>query len=256
MMARLLEAVRPQARLVLVGDPRPAHLGRRRRGALRPGGRLRGQRRTRPVASLTENFRSDRRHRARSPRRSGWATPTRCSPRSGPRRRRGRVRRDRAAPRAPCAPTGWSATRCAVREAAEAGDAATARRGPRRAPAAVRPPRGTATAYATGTGSSSTGSARSPARDPRSSVVRRPAAAGHRQRLRARRLQRRDRRRRPTSRRAAAGVRSPGRRGLRELRARPARRRRDDARDDHPQEPGQPGRRGDRAAARRRTRGC
>ena len=40
------------------------------------------------------------------------------------------------------------------------------------------------------------------------------------------------------------------------LRARPARRGRDHARDDDPQEPGQPGRRGDRAAARRRSRGC
>ena len=90
--------------------------------------------------------------------------------------------------------------------------------------------------------------------DPLRRVVRRPAAAGHRQRLRARlyngdigvvvRL-----RGRPTR----AVVPGPTASGVRH---RAARRGRDDARDDHPQEPGLAGRPGHRAAAARGIAGC
>ena len=94
--------------------------------------------------------------------------------------------------------------------AGPAGAAARARRwrsGRRRWPATPRPRsrRSTTTgcsaptardrtAYATGTGRSSSGSARRPASRSTVRLVRRPAAARHRQRLRARDLQRRDRR--------------------------------------------------------------
>ena len=81
-------------------------------------------------------------------------------------------------------------------------------------------------------------------------VVRRPAAARHQQRLRARRLQRRDRRRRPS------GPAPPrvhlGLRRAQGARTRAPRRGRDHARAHHPQEPGQPGQGGVGAAAGRR----
>ncbi len=94
MMARLLEAVRPQSRLVLVGDPRQLTsvgagavlsdlvAGLRRRPGL--AGRVAHRRTTAP----TETSR-------RSPRRCASATPTPCSTRCARDVRRGRVRRDR-----------------------------------------------------------------------------------------------------------------------------------------------------------------
>ena len=75
-MARLVEAVRPEARLVLVGDPGPADLDRGRRGARRHrAGRGRGRGRARARLPLR------RRASTRSRTRSAPVTATRSSPR-------------------------------------------------------------------------------------------------------------------------------------------------------------------------------
>ena len=73
LMARLVEAVRPDARLVLVGDPGPADLDRGRRGARRHRRRGRRARRDRRARAGVPLRRRDR-HAWR--RRSAAATPT------------------------------------------------------------------------------------------------------------------------------------------------------------------------------------
>ena len=70
LMARLVEAVRPEARLVLVGDPGPAHVDRGRRRARRHRRRPRRRRRV-----LEHVYRFGGGDRARSRRRSAPATP-------------------------------------------------------------------------------------------------------------------------------------------------------------------------------------
>ncbi|WP_278258353.1 AAA family ATPase [Nocardioides convexus] len=248
MMARLLDAVRPETRLVLVGDPRQAHLGGRGRGALRPGG---GLRRARRLASRRAH-REPPLHRADQGARGGVARRRHGRGRGGARsaagrHRRGRVRRDRRPRhRPPRALHGRRSRRPHRRRRGGSGGGA-GRAGA--LPAALRAPRG---------------ALRRPRLEPprravagrryrhlaRLRVVRRPPAPGHQQRLRARRLQRRDRRGGPRPHRPAARM-DRRRREPAALRPRPAGRDRDHARDDHPQEPGQPGPRGRGAAARR-----
>ncbi len=124
MMGRLLEAVRPQARLVLVGDPHqltPVGAGAVLGDVV---GGFEGDPAS-PVASLAENHRSRGTSR-RSPRRCGSATPTRCSRCCGA-----------VAPEVEFVETDDPAaalrddlvdTAMAVRAASEVGDAATALR--------------------------------------------------------------------------------------------------------------------------------
>ena len=252
MMGRLLEAVRPQARLVLVGDPRPADLGRGRGGA-RPtwsrgyeGDRLAGRRAHRELPL----------HRAtsrRSPRRCASATPTRCSARCGAARREVEFVETDDAGAALRADALGSALAVAP---GRRGRRPRGRAWPRSTSTACSAPtaRGR-TAYATGTGRSSSGS---PSElglpSPAEWYVGRPLLVTSND-YALRDLQRRDRCGGARARRPAAGLDLRLRRPAR-LRARAARRRRDDARDDDPQEPGQPGPAGHRAAARRRTPGC
>ena len=245
MMARLLEALRPDTRLVLVGDPdQLSSVGAGAVLADLVGGYA--GRADSPVLSLSRPTGSARRS-ARSPARCVTATPTR---RSTPARRRrrlgsGSTERPARALRAPacCALPGE------VRLAAEAGDdeAALAALDRHRLLCAHRdgPP-----GVASGTGWSS---AARRGRDRRRATGRAgtPAARSWSP---------------PTTTASASTTATPGsscrpaassgRRRRRwpaaRLRHLPARRRRDHARDDHPQEPGQPGRRDHRAAARGR----
>ena len=247
MMARLLEAVRPQARLVLVGDPR--QLTSVGAGAVLSDlvAGYDGDPAS-PVVSLTENFRSteDIKTLAEAlrigdadavldalrasttevqfletdePETALRADDGRVRARRPPggrgRRRRGGGRGAGRAPPALCAPRGTPR-----RTPLEPAGRALARRGDR--PGDL------------------------------GRVVRRPAAAGDHQRLRAADLQRRDRRRGARRRRPAARLDLRLGRAAR-LRHRTARRGRHDARDDHPQEPGQPGEADHRAAARGRV---
>ena len=246
MMARLLEAVRPQSRLVLAGDPR--QLTSVGAGAVLSDlvAGYEGDPDS-PVVSLSHNYRSAGHIKTLAEAlRAGDGDAVVDALRADSDEvefvetdEPEAVLRDDAV-----------AAALAVRRAAEAGDAEGAIAGARRAPPAVRTPRGTPR--------------RTPLEPPRRAlagrgdrpgdlgrVVRRPAAAGDRQRLHAAALQRRDRRRGAARRRSAAGVDLGLGRAAR-LRDRPARRGRDDARDDHPQEPGQPGAADHRAAARRR----
>ena len=144
MMGRLLEAVRPESRLVLVGDPQQLTSVGAGCRAQRPGRRLRRRRRLtrrRPHRTTTAPSRTSR----PSPRPSGSATPTGCSTccarrptevvvRRGQRRRRDRrrpatrLRQGRA--RRPARPPRPRTPRRAIER-------------PRPAPAALRPPRGT-----------------------------------------------------------------------------------------------------------------
>ena len=152
-----------------------------------------------PVAALRTTHRFGDARSARSPRRCGSATPTRCS-----RVLRGRVGRGRAGRHRATTPRRRLRDRAA---AARAVERARGRRGRGRRRPRSRRSTGTGccartargpTAYGTGTARSSAGSAERDRRTRSTSrVVRRPPAAGHRQRLRARRLQRRHRRRRP-----------------------------------------------------------
>ena len=162
MMARLLEAVRPQSRLVLVGDPR--QLTSVGAGAVLSDlvAGYDGDPAS-PVVSLTENFRSteDIKTLAEALRRGDADAVVDVAAR---RLRRGRVRRDRRRPRPCCAPTPWPP------RSPSAGPRPSRRRrgrrpGARRAPPAVRAPGRARTASATGTGRSSGGSARRPGQD-------------------------------------------------------------------------------------------
>ena len=228
--------------------PEAADLGRRRRGAQRPGRRLRRRpglaggrahpQLPRPGGHQGAGRVAARRRRRRGARGAAGAVGA-GRVRRGHRLRRGRggapVRLPRRRPGDPRRRAGRG---CRGRD-----------RGPRHAPPAVRAPRGTPRR----TPLERAGRAlarRDPGRRDLRPVVRRPPAPGDHQRLRPRRLQRRDRGGGPAG-AAAAGVR--GRvRAAQGVRAGPARRRRDDARDDHPQEPGQRGAAGHGAAARRR----
>ena len=147
----------------------------------------------------------------------------------------------------------------ACSRAAEAGDAERRARGCWTASGCCARTARAPTASATGTGRSSAGSARRPASRSGRPVVRRPAPAGHRQRLR---------RSASTTATTGVAVRPPGQR-RRALRAAVAGSTggstsppagstpgRDDARADDPQEPGQPGRGGRSWCCRRRSRGC
>ena len=252
MMARLLEAVRPQARLVLVGDPR--QLTSVGAGAVLSDlvagydgdPALRSSRSPRTTAS-DRGHQDARRGAARRRRR-------RRARRAAGGRRPGRVRRDRRARRAALradavAPALRGPRRGRGRRRRGGG------RGARRAPAALRPPRGPARRTPLEPAGRALARRGDRPRDLRR-VVRRPAAAGHHQRLRAATIYNGetgvvvlgdDGRLRAW----IAGVRAAAR-----LRARPARRGRDDARDDHPQEPGQPGRAGSPCCCPRRAPGC
>ena len=232
--------------------PRAAHLGRRRRGAQRPGRRLRPAPDS-PVAAAHRELPQPPRTSRRSPRRSATGDadgvldvlrgrrPTRSSSSRSPTRPR---------PRPRCAPD------CERRRSPRArGRARRGRRGrgrrARRAPSAVRPPRGSGRRTPLEPAGRALARRASPASTLYDRVVRRPPAAGHQQRLRARRLQRRDRRRGPQGQRRRA-LRSRAPTGSRRLA--PGRL---DAVEtmhatDHPQEPGQPGRAGHGAAAGRR----
>ena len=256
MMARLLEAVRPEQPADPGRRPVPARLGRGRRGARRPG--------RRPYRSATDVGVAALRHLApvrrvdRLARRGGArrATPTarsRCCEAGGdhvelvdvarpggPRPSAGRSRTPwtSCAPPRPATPTArWrlldrQRLLCAHREGPygvrhwnrqverwlgeETGEPIWSRAG---TPAGRcwSPPTTTASASTTATPASwSVRRARPAARCALHRRQRRPARPRHR----------------------------------------PARPGRDDARDDDPQEPGQPGRRGRRAAARRRSPGC
>ena len=206
MMARLLEAVRPQARLVLVGDP--DQLTSVDAGAvlsdLVAGLRAAARSRRSPRSPRTS---APPRTSRRSPRRCASATPTRCSTRCGPPSDQVEfveTERRRAGPRS--APDWSRPPLCACARPPRPATRARRGRRPRRAPAAVRAPRGPVRR----TPLEPAGRALARRGDRRSEstgrVVRRPPAAGHRQRLRARRLQRRHRRGR-----AAADGRLPAR---------------------------------------------
>ena len=203
MMARLLEAVRPDARLVLVGDPDQLVLGRRGRGADRPGPRLRGPRR-----------------HPRSPR---CARRTASAPRSAPLAEALRVGdadaalevlRGRARRRSSGSTDADPASAIRAHGAAGRPGRPGRRRGRRRA--AGPSPRSTGTgccartataptAYATGTGGSSSGWPPETGDPLYERDLPRPPAAGHRQRLRAGHLQRRHRRRGGDARRRPPG---------------------------------------------------
>ena len=231
MMARLLEAVRPDARLVLVGDP--DQLSSVDAGAVLTD-LVRGfeDRPDSPVAALTHDpplRRGDRRAGRGAPR-CGDADAAIEALRAGARRRRvGRPTATRPAPSAPrCCPHAL-----AVRDAAAAGDADRARWRRSTGTGCCARTATAPSACATGTGASSSGSPRRPA-----TSVHDPAYLGRPvlvivQRLLARHLQRRHRRGRGRARRAAR--RDRDRRRSPRARAVAARRRRDDARDDHPQ---------------------
>ena len=252
LMARLLDAVRPDARLVLVGDPDQLASRRGRCGARRPRRprprRPRAHRLGRaPCAALAAT--------ASRPSAVGAASPPACGPgeadpgRAGPARRR---RRPRQVPSwsAPTTPRAVEPSprrprpRCAGRRRAV--PRARPPRGGRRPARPRRAGRGTGccaptaaapTAWPVELARRATGSPRRPAAPPARRVVRRPSGAGHRQRLDQRRLQRRHRRHRPLPTTAGSGSRSrPGRRAP----FAPSRLAggRDRARDDHPQEPG------------------
>ena len=229
MMARLLEAVRPQARLVLVGDPDQlasveagAVLGDLARAAGRAGAGastrrwMRGIRRPAPAAGASTAWspcdhvlalrRRDRRAR---PAPCRPATPTPRSTCSAAGARRPGVRRDRSDARTARARRDVvAAGRDARPRRRRAGDAAAALAALERAPPAVRAPARARTASPGGPPRSSGGCARRSPDAPTRAVVPRAAAAGHRERLRHRAVQRRHRRGRRHGRRAC-GSRSP-----------------------------------------------
>ena len=246
MMARLLEAVRPQARLVLVGDPR--QLTSVGAGAVLSDlvAGYDGDPAS-PVVSLTENFRSTEDIKTLAEAlRSGDADDVLAALRADLRRgrvrrdrrpRRRPARRDRGARRWPCGPPRSPATprpRCGALD--EHRLLCAHREGPhgvrhwnRQVERWLgeetgqeiyaewylgRPMLVTTNDYALEIYNGETGAA----------VLRDDG-------------------------RLRAWISGSGRAAR--LRARPARRGRDDARDDHPQEPGQPGRADHRAAARR-----
>ncbi len=207
MMGRLLEAVRPQARLVLVGDP--AQLTSVGAGAVlsdlvaglrrRPGLAGRAAHRELPLHRGHQGARrgAPRRRRRRRARRAADAV------------RPGRVRRDRrgraeAALRADCVAAALARARgCARPRTPQAAVAALDEHrllcAHREGPHGVRHWNRQVERWL----------AERPGVDALRRVVRRPPAAGHQQRLRARRLQRRDRRRGPPG-PAAAARSSPG----------------------------------------------
>ena len=250
MMARLLEAVRPETRLILVGDPDQLAsveagavladlvegLGGRsdvRIAALRTSHRF-GE----SIRELAESVRAGDADRALDLLAAGGEhIEFVTDPDPAPRLRS-----------------------ILVPHALEAGPRVGAwRRGhrarcPRPAAAGLRAPRGTVrrpTLEPAGRAVAQRGDRRADL----DRLVRRAAAAGHRQRLRAGRLQRRHRGRGPPPRRRAAGRGRVGEPAAR-LRAQSAGPGGDDARDDHPQEPGQPGRARSWCCCRRRTPGC
>ena len=258
MMARLLEALRPDSRLILVGDPRAADVGRAparcsatwSRG-YEATGRLAGRR-------------ADPRTSAPSTRSRRW--PPRSSAEDADERARraaharaSRCRSSRPRPRTTwwprCGPTLAAAARASAsaprprtpRGALDALDRHRLLCAHREGPYGVRRWNALVERWLA---EESVGDLGGPRR-----LVRRPAAARDHQRLRPRRLQRRDRVS-SYARACAAGSFVAGSGAAARLRPRPSRRRRDHARDDDPQGPGQPGRPGHRAAARRRVRGC
>ena len=128
MMARLLEAVRPDARLVLVGDP--DQLASVEAGAVLADlvDGLRAARRRRRWPRCAPSHRFGERDRRAGRRRCATATPTRCSTllrAGGERGRAGRPRRRRRDGRRPRAVAARPRSPCA--RAAEAGDADAAR---------------------------------------------------------------------------------------------------------------------------------
>ena len=189
MMARLLEAVRPEARLILVGDP--DQLASVEAGAVLADlvDGLSGRDDMR-VAALTTPHRFGE-SIGRWPRRSGSATPTGRSSCCGPATSTSSgVEADDAADRA--ARSACCRMRLRVREAAVLGDAAGAGDA-RRAPAAVCAPRGPVR----GAALERSGRAVADRGDGRGdvvAVVRRAAVVGDGQRLRAWAVQRRHRR--------------------------------------------------------------
>ena len=252
MMARLLEAVRPETRLVLVGDP--DQLTSVGAGAvladLVDGSAPSADS---PVAGCPQPPAPLRDIGGWPTRSATPATPTRCSTalRSGATQVEFVETDDPAAVlRQPLLDAGAAGARPPC-----AGDADGAHRGARPPPAALRPPRGALRRTPLEPAGRAAGSREATGEPICGTLVRRPPAAGHRQRLRARHLQRRDRCGR-CRRRSAAGADRRRRHGLTRPRARPARRDRDDARDDHPQEPGQPGRARSPCCCPTRTRGC
>ena len=245
MMARLLEAIRTRARLVLVGDPR--QLTSVGAGAVLSDlvAGYEGQPAS-PVVTLTRNFRSTEDiKRLAEALRTGDADDVVAALRV-PSDEVEFVETDDPAA---VLRHDTLASAMAVRRAAEAGDAAAAVAAldrhrllcaHREGPYGVRHWNRQVEHWV--------------ARGDRAGhlvrLVRRSAAAGVHQRLRPGRLQRRDRGRGPGAGRPTARLHRRVRRSSR-LRARPARRGGDHARDDHPQEPGQPGRARDGAAAGR-----
>ena len=243
MMARLLEAVRPDARLVLVGDP--DQLTSVDAGAVLADlvDGLRRRPRLARSSSLTTTYRFGERHQAarrgaaRRRRRRGAGGARAPAPTRS-------VRRDRRRRAARCAATLLAAALRGPRGRRAPATPTGAAGRARPAPAAVRPPRGPV--RRTPLEPAGRALARRGDRASRSTaawyagrpllVTANDYALGD--------LQRRDRASSvPAARRRLRGVRSPASARPARLRARPARRRRDHARDDDPQEPGQPGRR-------------
>ncbi len=182
--------------------PRPARLGRGRGGARRPGLRPGRPGPTSPVVRLATTHRFGAEIGALAAAlRGGRADEVLDVLRSGA--GGGRVRRERR-PGARCCGSRVVAAAVDVRRHAEAGRRGARGGGPGPAPAAVRAPRRPVRRAAL----EPAGRALARRGDRRPALradVRRPAAAGDRQRLRARRLQRRRRRGGARRRRAARG---------------------------------------------------
>ena len=247
MMARLLEAVRPDARLVLVGDP--GQLASVEAGAvladLVDGF---GRRDVSPVAALTTAHRfGGGIAELAAALRGDDADLVVDILRSG-----GDVELVDPADEAAMARVPGDGHRGRARRTSRGGGGRPPGRGrrPRPAPAALRPPRGSLRRQRLEPPGRAAGR-RPHRRHPLRRVVRRPPGAGHRQRLRPGPLQRRPRGDRAAGRRPAARGRARGRRAQ-GVRDHPDGRRADRARDDGAQVAGLAGPRGQRRDAARR----
>ena len=199
LMARLVEAVRPDARLVLVGDP--GQLTSIEAGAVLGDivgpATVDAHRRPRPRPPLRRRHRPPGRRDPRRRRRRGDLPSSRPSPPTCPGSRS--MQRDPrpSSSSPPSARRPWSLGRAVI--AAAQATALPTTRSPPSTPSECSAP---TAAERTGSPRGRPGSRagwlrRSPASTPTAACVRRPAAARHRERLRAAPLQRRHRRRRP-----------------------------------------------------------